>query len=106
MGPSIVTAEESITESESKEIITTTALPHAEDSSVTTDVTEAISVTTDSDVTTSSDVTTESSDEKELPEVKLEREENEVKIDAESETEKNESSAEEEFAVERPRSLS
>ena len=98
--PSIVTAEESITESERKEIITTTALPLAEDSSVTTDVTEIISVTTDSDVTT------ESSDEKELPEVKLEREENEVEIDAESETEKNESSAEEEFAVERPRSLS
>ena len=104
--PSIVTAEESITESERKEIITTTALPLAEDSSVTTDVTEAISVTTDSDVTTDSEVTTESSDEKELPEVKLEREENEVEIDAESETEKNESSAEEEFAVERPRSLS
>merc|ERR1711874_15455 len=104
--PSIVTAEESITESERKEIITTTALPPAEDSSVTTDVTEAISVTTDSDVTTNSDVTTESSDEKELPEVKLEREENEVKIDAESETEKNESSAVEEFADERPRSLS
>merc|ERR1712241_1168560 len=98
--PSIVTAEESITESERKEIITTTALPLAEDSSVTTDVTEIISVTTDSDVTT------ESSDEKELPEVKLEREENEVEIDAESETEKNESSTEEEFAVERPRSLS
>merc|ERR1712079_43449 len=98
--PSIVTEEESITESESKEIITTTALPLAEDSFVTTDVTEAISVTTDSDVTT------ESSDEKELPEVKLEREENEVEIDAESETEKNESSAEEEFAVERPRSPS
>ena len=39
-------------------------------------------------------------------EVKLEREENEVEIDAESETEKNESSAVEEFAVERPRSLS
>ena len=104
--PSIVTEEESITESERKEIITTTALPLAEDSSVTTDVTEAISVTTVSDVTTDSDVTTESSDEKELPEVKLEREENEVEIDAESETEKNESSAEEEFAVERPRSLS
>merc|ERR1712223_846794 len=98
--PSIVTEEESITESERKEIITTTALPLAEDSSVTTDVTEVISVTTDSDVTT------ESSDEKELPEVKLEREENEVEIDAESETEKNESSAVEEFAVERPRSLS
>merc|ERR1711994_7487 len=98
--PSIVTAEESITESESKEIIKTTALPLAEDSSVTIDVTEAISVTTDSDVTT------ESSDEKELPEVKLAREENEVEIDAESETEKNESSAEKEFAVERPRSLS
>merc|ERR1711994_885646 len=98
--PSIVTAEESITESERKEIITTTALPLAEDSSVTTNVTDVISVTTDSDVTT------ESSDEKELPEVKLEREENEVEIDAESETEKNESSAEEEFAVERPRSLS
>merc|ERR1712241_318317 len=98
--PSIVTAEESITESERKEIITTTALPLAEDSSVTTDVTNVISVTTDSDVTT------ESSDEKELPEVKLEREENEVEIDAESETEKNESSTEEEFAVERPRSLS
>merc|ERR1712107_246931 len=104
--PSIVTAEESITESESKEIITTTALPLAEDSSVTTDVTDVISVTTDSDVTTDSYVTTESSDEKELPEVKLEREENEVEIDAESETEKNESSAVEEFAVERPRSLS
>ena len=104
--PSIVTAEESITESERKEIITTTALPLAEDSSVTTDVTEAISVTTVSDVTTDSDVTTESSDEKELPKVKLEREENEVEIDAESETEKNESSAVEEFAVERPRSLS
>merc|ERR1712156_994964 len=97
---SIVTEEESITESERKEIITTTVLPLAEDSSVTTDVTEAISVTTDSDVTT------ESSDEKELPEVKLEREENEIEIDAESETEKNESSAVEEFAVERPRSLS
>merc|ERR1712209_300556 len=39
--PSIVTAEESITESERKEIITTTALPLAEDSSVTSDVTEA-----------------------------------------------------------------
>merc|ERR1712012_1425599 len=104
--PSIVTAEESITESERKEIITTTALPLAEDSSVTTDVTEAISVTTDRDVTTDSEVTTESSDEKELPEVKLKREENEVEIDAESETEKDESSAEEEFAVERPRSLS
>merc|ERR1712165_45726 len=104
--PSIVTEEESITESERKDIITTTALPLAEDSSVTTDVTEAISVTTDSEVTTDSDVTTESSDEKELPEVKLERKENEVEIDAESETEKNESSAEEEFAVERPRSLS
>merc|ERR1711994_567741 len=103
---SIVTEEESITESERKEIITTTALPLAEDSSVTTDVTEAISVTTDGDVTTDSDVTTESSDEKELPEVKLEREENEIEIDAESETEKNESSTEEEFAVERPRSLS
>merc|ERR1712165_49026 len=98
--PSIVTEEESITESERKDIITTTALPLAEDSSVTTDVTEAISVTTDSDVTTDSSV------EKELPQVKLEREENEVEIDAESETEKNESSAEEEFAVERPRSLS
>merc|ERR1712223_496559 len=104
--PSIVTAEESITESERKEIITTTVLPLAEDSSVATDVTEAISVTTDSDVTIDSDVTTESSDEKELPEVNLERDENEVEIDAESETEKNESSAEEEFAVERPRSLS
>merc|ERR1712038_1529972 len=104
--PSIVTEEESITESERKEIITTTALPLAEDSSVTIDVTEAISVTTVSDVTTDSDVTTVSSDEKELPEVKLAREENEVEIDAESETEKNESSAVEEFAVERPRSLS
>merc|ERR1712223_1497192 len=97
---SIVTEEESITESERKEIITTTALPLAEDSSVTIDVTEAVSVTANSDVTT------ESSDEKELPEVKLEREENEIEIDAESETEKNESSAVEEFAVERPRSLS
>ena len=104
--PSIVTAEESITESERKEIITTTALPLAEDSSVTTDLTDVISVATESDVTADSDVTTESSDEKELPKVKLEREENEVEIDAESETEKNESSAEEEFAVERPRSLS
>merc|ERR1712012_1502133 len=103
---SIVTAEESITESERKEIINTTVLPLAEDSSVTIDVTEAISVTTYSDVTTDSDVTTEPSDEKELPDVKLERAENEVEIDAESETEKNESSAEEEFAVERPRSLS
>merc|ERR1712223_1055583 len=45
--PSIVTEEESITESERKEIITTTVLPLAEDGSVTTDVTEAISVTTD-----------------------------------------------------------
>merc|ERR1712156_644756 len=105
-GPSIVTEEESITESESKDIIKTTVLPLAEDSSVTTDVTGTISVTTNSDVTTDSDVTTEFSDEKELPEVKLEREENEIEIDAESETEKNESSAEEEFAVERPRSLS
>merc|ERR1711899_211116 len=104
--PSIVTEEESITESERKDIITTTALPLAEDSSVTTDVTQAISVTTNSDVTTDSDVTTESSDEKELPEVKLERKENEVEIDVESETEKNENAAVEEFAVERPRSLS
>merc|ERR1712223_425654 len=104
--PSIVTEEESITEGESKDIITTTVLPLARDSSVTTDVTEAISVATESDVTTDSDVTTESSDEKELPEVKLEREENEVEIDVESETEKNENAAVEEFAVERPRSLS
>jgi len=69
--------------------------------------TTAASVTAeddDSSVTTENAVTTEQSDKKDFPEVKLEREENEVEIDAESE--KETSVGEEEFGAEQPRAFS
>jgi len=81
--------EESNTESDSKDLITTTASVKADD---------------DNSVTTENAVTTEQSDVKDFPEVKLEREDNEVEIDAESEVE--ETSVEEEFVAEQPRAFS
>merc|ERR1712080_717470 len=61
----------------------------------------------DSSVTTENAVTTEKSDVKrDFPEVKLEREENEVEIDAETEKEETSVENEEEFGVEQPRAFS
>merc|ERR1712080_187493 len=61
----------------------------------------------DSSVTTENAVTTEKSDDKrDFPEVKLEREDNEVEIDAESEKEEISVGNEEEFGAEQPRSFS
>ena len=59
-------------------------------------------------VVTESATTTEQIPKRDFPEVKLEREENEVEIDGESEKESalDETIVEEEFAAEQPRSFS
>merc|ERR1712130_127712 len=84
--------EESSTESTGAELTNTTA------ASVMADDDD------DSSVTTENAVTTEQSDKKDFPEVKLEREENEVEIDAESG--KETSFGEEEIGAEQPRAFS
>merc|ERR1712228_291478 len=95
---SAVTTESSVTETENA----------ATTENAVTETENAVTETENVVVETENVLTTEQIPKIDFPEVKLEREENEVEIDGESEKESalDETVVEEEFAAEQPRSFS
>merc|ERR1712083_1055365 len=105
------TTESSVTETENA-ATTESSVAETDNGATTENVvaeTENAVAETENVVTeTESAATTEQIPKRDFPEVKLEREENEVEIDGESEKESalDETVVEEEFAAEQPRSFS